>query len=71
MLILISVFENTSESQQSPKMIALLDLLEEFHRDGHRALIFSQYVSMSNIIAGELKERVSQDYFILQSRAIL
>jgi len=40
----------------SAKMNALLDLLEQLHDEGHKVLVFSQFVTMLNLIRDRLTE---------------
>lgn len=43
--------------EQSAKMNALFYLLDQLHEEGHKVLVFSQFVSMLDIIKEELEER--------------
>jgi hypothetical protein len=43
--------------EQSAKMNALFYLLDQLHEEGHKVLVFSQFVSMLDIIRDELEER--------------
>ncbi|MEX2577749.1 MAG: DEAD/DEAH box helicase [Verrucomicrobiales bacterium] len=43
--------------EQSSKMNALFYLLDQLHEEGHKVLVFSQFVSMLDIIRAELQER--------------
>ncbi|KAJ3412875.1 DNA excision repair protein ERCC-6-like [Chytridiales sp. JEL 0842] len=45
------------EAQQSAKLAVLLQLLDDFDIEGHRALIFSQSIRMLNIIAKALRQK--------------
>ena len=44
-------------SEESAKMNALFYLLDQLHEEGHKVLVFSQFVSMLDLIRDELKER--------------
>lgn len=41
---------------ESAKFIATLELIEELHAEGHKVLLFSQFVSMLEILRGRLTE---------------
>jgi len=41
--------------EESAKMNALFYLLDQLHEEGHKVLVFSQFVSMLNIIKGRLE----------------
>lgn len=43
--------------EQSAKLNALFYLLDQLHEEGHKVLVFSQFVSMLDIIRDELEER--------------
>ena len=43
--------------EPSSKMNGLFYLLDQLHEEGHKVLVFSQFVSMLNIIRDELEER--------------
>lgn len=43
--------------EPSAKMNALFYLLDQLHEEGHKVLVFSQFVTMLDIIKGELEER--------------
>ncbi len=49
---------------ESGKITALIELLEQIRDNGHRALIFSQFTSMLNLIKPYLEER-GYSYFYL------
>lgn len=49
--------ESGSETGSSAKLEALLDTLEPLVEEGHRVLVFSQFVTMLEIIRGELERR--------------
>ncbi len=42
---------------ESAKIDAFLDLVEELHENGHRALVFSQYVDFLSLVREQLDER--------------
>ncbi len=59
--------ENTDKEKanlESGKITALIELLEQIRDNGHRALIFSQFTSMLNLIKPYLEER-GYTYFYL------
>ena len=43
--------------EESAKMNALFYLLDQLHEEGHKVLVFSQFVSMLDLIRDELEER--------------
>ncbi|MDF1811464.1 MAG: DEAD/DEAH box helicase [Verrucomicrobiales bacterium] len=43
--------------EESSKMNALFYLLDQLHEEGHKVLVFSQFVSMLDLIRDELEER--------------
>ncbi|MDQ8179248.1 DEAD/DEAH box helicase [Pelagicoccus sp. SDUM812005] len=45
------------EAEVSAKVQALLDLLEPLVAEGHKVLVFSQFVQMLEIVEGELRKR--------------
>ncbi len=48
--------DKTAENEESAKLTATLDLLQELHAEGHKVLLFSQFVSMLKIIRNKLDE---------------
>ncbi|MDF1752682.1 MAG: DEAD/DEAH box helicase [Verrucomicrobiales bacterium] len=44
-------------AEESSKMNALFYLLDQLHEEGHKVLVFSQFVSMLDLIRDELEER--------------
>lgn len=44
-------------ADESSKMNALFYLLDQLHEEGHKVLVFSQFVSMLDLIRDELEER--------------
>jgi hypothetical protein len=42
--------------EESAKLTAALDLIEQLHEEGHKVLFFSQFVSMLKIVRGKLEE---------------
>lgn len=51
----------------SAKLIALLELLEQLQREGRKALVFSQFTSMLDLIGSALKAR-GLDYLLLTGK---
>ena len=43
--------------EESAKMNALFYLLDQLHEEGHKVLVFSQFVSMLDIIKARLERR--------------
>ena len=43
-----------AQNEESAKLNALLDLLDQLHDEGHKVLVFSQFVKMLNIIRDKL-----------------
>ena len=48
---------STLKASDSGKLTSLLNMLEELTQEGRRVLLFSQFTSMLDLIAAELKER--------------
>lgn len=48
--------DKTAENEESAKLTATLELLQELHAEGHKVLLFSQFVSMLKIIRTKLEE---------------
>jgi hypothetical protein len=48
--------DKTAENEESAKLTATLDLLQELHAEGHKVLLFSQFVTMLKIIRTKLEE---------------
>ncbi len=49
--------ETKNLAEESAKMNALFYLLDQLHEEGHKVLVFSQFVSMLDMIRDELEER--------------
>ncbi len=43
-------------NEESAKLTALMELLDQLHEEGHKVLVFSQFVTMLNIIRDKLTE---------------
>ena len=52
------------EGAESAKLNACLDLLEPLMEEGHKVLVFSQFVSMLEILRRAIKERDWQHYYL-------
>ena len=50
------LIDKTAESEESAKLTATLDLIQELHAEGHKVLLFSQFVTMLKIIRTKLEE---------------
>lgn len=48
--------DKTAENEDSAKLTATLELLQELNAEGHKVLLFSQFVSMLKIIRSKLEE---------------
>jgi SNF2 family DNA or RNA helicase len=48
----------TSDESRSNKLLRLIEMVEEVHERGERALIFTQYVTMGRLITQALKRRL-------------
>jgi len=51
-----ALVDKTAENEESAKLTATLELLQELHDEGHKVLLFSQFVSMLKIIRTKLDE---------------
>ena len=51
-----ALIDKTAENEESAKLTATLELLQELHDEGHKVLLFSQFVSMLKIIRTKLDE---------------
>lgn len=51
-----ALITEAAQPDDSAKMNALLDLLEQLHDEGHKVLVFSQFVTMLNLIRDRLTE---------------
>lgn len=50
------LIDATAVNEESAKLTATLDLIQELHAEGHKVLLFSQFVSMLKIIRTKLEE---------------
>lgn len=50
------LIDHTAANEESAKLTATLDLLQELHAEGHKVLLFSQFVTMLKIIRTKLEE---------------
>jgi len=48
--------DKSAENEDSAKLTATLDLIQELNAEGHKVLLFSQFVTMLKIIRGKLEE---------------
>lgn len=51
-----SLVQKDATTEDSAKLTATLELIEELHAEGHKVLLFSQFVSMLKIIREKLEE---------------
>lgn len=58
------LIDKSAGDQESAKLTATLELIEELHAEGHKVLLFSQFVSMLEIIRDHL-EQMSIPYYWL------
>ena len=52
-----ALLDSKYRSEPSSKLNGLFYLLDQLHEEGHKVLVFSQFVSMLDIIRDELEER--------------
>jgi SNF2 family DNA or RNA helicase len=50
------LIDKTAEHEESAKLTSTLELIQELHDEGHKVLLFSQFVSMLKIIRTKLEE---------------
>jgi SNF2 family DNA or RNA helicase len=50
------LIDKTAENEESAKLTATLELLQELNAEGHKVLLFSQFVTMLKIIRTKLEE---------------
>jgi SNF2 family DNA or RNA helicase len=50
------LIDKTAENEESAKLTATLELIQELNAEGHKVLLFSQFVSMLKIIRTKLEE---------------
>jgi len=50
------LIDKTAENEESAKLTATLDLIQELNAEGHKVLLFSQFVTMLKIIRSKLEE---------------
>ncbi len=50
------LIEKTAENEESAKLTATLELLQQLNAEGHKVLLFSQFVTMLKIIRNKLEE---------------
>ncbi|MDZ4403080.1 DEAD/DEAH box helicase [Prosthecobacter sp.] len=50
------LIDKTAENEESAKLTATLELIQELNAEGHKVLLFSQFVSMLKIIRTKLDE---------------
>lgn len=50
------LIDKTAENEESAKLTATLDLIQELNAEGHKVLLFSQFVTMLKIIRTKLEE---------------
>lgn len=49
--------DHSARGEESAKLLATLDLIEELHAEGHKVLLFSQFVRMLDILREHLVEK--------------
>ncbi len=49
------LLDPNAANEESAKLTATLDLIQELHAEGHKVLLFSQFVTMLKIIRGKLE----------------
>lgn len=62
-----SLVDKSTNDQESAKFTATLELIEELHAEGHKVLLFSQFVTMLNIIREKLEEMKVPYYWLTGS----
>lgn len=50
------LIDKSAENEESAKLTSTLELIQELHAEGHKVLLFSQFVSMLKIIRTKLEE---------------
>ncbi|MFO1483025.1 MAG: DEAD/DEAH box helicase [Verrucomicrobiaceae bacterium] len=50
------LIDHTAANEESAKLTATLDLIQELHAEGHKVLLFSQFVTMLKIIRTKIEE---------------
>ncbi len=50
------LIDHSAANEESAKLTATLDLIQELHAEGHKVLLFSQFVTMLKIIRTKLEE---------------
>jgi SNF2 family DNA or RNA helicase len=53
-----------ARNEESAKLTALMELLDQLHEEGHKVLVFSQFVTMLNIIRDKLIELERPYHFL-------
>ncbi len=51
-----ALVDKSAENEESAKLTATLELIQELNAEGHKVLLFSQFVSMLKIIRSKLEE---------------
>ncbi len=62
-----ALVDKSAEKDESAKLTATLELIEELHAEGHKVLLFSQFVSMLEIIRDQLDEMRIPHYWLTGS----
>ncbi|HYF34353.1 MAG TPA: DEAD/DEAH box helicase, partial [Prosthecobacter sp.] len=61
------LIDKSADDEESAKLTATLELIEELHAEGHKVLLFSQFVTMLNIIRDRLQEMSIPHYWLTGS----
>ena len=62
-----SLIDKAAGDEESAKLTATLELIEELHAEGHKVLLFSQFVTMLTIIRDKLQEMSIPYYWLTGS----
>jgi SNF2 family DNA or RNA helicase len=62
-----SLIDKSASEEESAKLTATLELIEELHAEGHKVLLFSQFVTMLTIIREKLQEMKVPYYWLTGS----
>jgi len=62
-----ALVDKSADDEESAKLTATLELIEELHAEGHKVLLFSQFVTMLEIIKGKLEEMSVPYYWLTGS----
>ena len=62
-----SLVDKSGTKHESAKLTATLELIEELHAEGHKVLLFSQFVTMLDIIRDRLQDMNIPYYWLTGS----